>query len=833
MTLALTRSLLLTTVLTPFLVAPALAQITTEPRPDQATTAPAGGGGGGGADPALNEGDEADEDIVVTGTKLPGSVVGNIPAEVTFTGRDVRGLGVSNITELLDALAPQTASSRGRGNGRPVVLINGLRTTGFAEVRDLPTEAIARVEIYPEELALRYGYRADQRVVNIVLRARFRAVTAELGPSITTDGGGVGGKADVTLLRIDKAGRWSLNTQYQHVSPLYENDRDIAPPVTPGALDERAFRTLVGRTDTASVNGTLNRNLGNGLAGTLNIRGETSTSENGLGGFLPVGTVVAQGLRRHVETQTGHAGAMISGAIAPWQFSVTANYDITHTRSRSDRALSPRDTALSTDQVATLELVTSGPLLKLPAGNANVTVKAGGDLDDFEGRSLRSGIERRTDVERATASGQASFDIPIASARRDVLAPLGTLNANFNIAYDRLSDFGTLRTLGYGISWSPVPVIDLVASVTHEDGAPTVQQLGGPTESIANVRVFDYVRQETVNITQISGGNPFLTGDNRRVLKLGATVRPFGDRNISFSANYTKSRIRNVIASLPAPTATIEAAFPDRFVRDANGQLISIDTRPVNFARSDQEELRWGVNLTKTFGQARRPDFAGGGGRSRAGGGESRAPGGAEPPPPGTEAAGAPPPPEGGPGGRGGFPGGGRGFGGGGGGGFGQTRLQFSFYHTWHLREDILIAPGVPLLDLLDGATTGNSGGQPRHELEGRLGVNRNGLGARVDVNWQSATSVTGGSAANASSLRFSPLATVDLRLFASLGANRDLVKRMPWLRGTRVTFSVDNLFNQRQNVRNANGLVPVNYQPDYLDPSGRTIRLTIRKLFF
>lgn len=792
---------------------------------------------GGSAADAMVEEEEGDEEIVVTGTRPPGSVVGNIPAEVTLTGRDVRGLGVSNITELLDALAPQTSSGRGRANGRPVVLINGLRTTGFAEVRDLPTEAIARVDIFPEELALRYGYRADQRVVNIVLRSRFRAITAELGPSITTDGGGVGGKADVTLLRINQAGRWSLNTQYQHTSPLYENDRDIAPPVAPGALDERAFRTLVGRTDTASINGTMNRKLADGLAATLNLRGERSTSENGLGAFLPVGAVTAEGLRRHVETQTGHVGAMMSGGIAPWQFSVTSNYDITHSRSRADRASSPRDTARSTNQVATLELVASGPLLALPAGNANVTVKAGGNLDDFEGRSLRMGVERRTDVERATASGQASFDVPIASARRDVLAPLGTLNANFNVAYDRLSDFGSLQTIGYGLSWTPAGFVDLVASVTHEDGAPTVQQLGGPLESLANVRVFDYVRQETVDITQISGGNPFLVADNRRVLKLGATVRPFADRNISFSANYTKSRIRNVIASLPAPTAVIEAAFPDRFVRDPSGQLVSIDTRPVNFARSDEEQLRWGINLSKTFGQARRPGSArGGDAGGRASGREAStssrpdAAGTGQPPEPSAGAVG-------GPGGPGGGFGGGRGFGGRGGGlgggGFGQTRLQFSLYHTWHLRNEILIAPGVPVLDLLDGATTGNSGGQPRHELEGRIGINRNGLGARVEVNWQSATSVIGGTAGNPHSLRFSPLTTVDLRLFASLGANRDLVNRIPWLRGTRVTLSVDNLFNNRQNVRDANGIVPVNYQPDYLDPAGRTIRLSIRKLFF
>ena len=60
-----------------------------------------------------------------------------------------------------------------------------------------------------------------------------------------------------------------------------------------------------------------------------------------------------------------------------------------------------------------------------------------------------------------------------------------------------------------------------------------------------------------------------------------------------------------------------------------------------------------------------------------------------------------------------------------------------------------------------------------------------------------------------------------------------NLVVDHPWLRGTRLTVSVDNLFNERQRVRDATGVTPVNYQPDLLDPLGRTVRVSFRKLFF
>src|SRR5205814_2539932 len=119
--------------------------------------------------------DSDDNMIEVIGRRLPGEVIGNIPAEVQLNAADIRSYGVSTITELLTELSPQIESGRGRGEA-PVVLLNGKRISGMAEIRDIPTEAIRRVDIMPEEVALKYGYRADQKVVNFVLRPRFRAI---------------------------------------------------------------------------------------------------------------------------------------------------------------------------------------------------------------------------------------------------------------------------------------------------------------------------------------------------------------------------------------------------------------------------------------------------------------------------------------------------------------------------------------------------------------------------------------------------------------------------------------------------------------------------------
>jgi hypothetical protein len=202
------------------------------------------------------------------------------------------------------------------------------------------------------------------------------------------------------------------------------------------------------------------------------------------------------------------------------------------------------------------------------------------------------------------------------------------------------------------------------------------------------------------------------------------------------------------------------------------------------------------------------------------------APGGGSPQ---GQAAGPPPgPPEGrGPGG-GGF-GGRRGGGGFFGGGENRGRLTLSVTDTITFVDQVTIRQGLPKLDYLNGDAAGQTGGTPRHVVEAQGGYFNNGLGARISANWRSGTSVNTETGDN---LRFSPLATFDLRLFANPGDIPEVVVKHPWLRGTQVRFEVTNIFNSRPNVRDAFGNVPLNYQPDLLDPLGRTVMISFRKLF-
>lgn len=897
--------------------------------------------------------DEPVDDIVVTGARERGAVVGNVKPEQQLNAADIRSYAVSSIAELITELAPQTNAA----GGAPVILLNGKRISAFAEIQDMPPEAIERVDILPEEVALSYGYAANQKVVNIVLRRRFRAETAELRAGTTTDGGRENGKVEAGLLRIRNDNRFNLDLEYSRATRLLENERGItaaAParpfsltgnitaldgdseidpalsalagePVTvvavpgsasrgtpalaafvPGAnqtsvSDVGRFRTLSPSTQNLAVNAVLARPLGNGISASVNARFEIIDSDSlqGLPGAslqLPSGSPFSPfadttQLYRYIDTagplgqstrgRTGHVGVALNGQISTWQWSFTGAYDISESKTRTDRGIDTGalqaailagdptvnpygvipaallgdtmvDRAQSTTSGLVGDLLLTGALFTLPAGKATTSVRVGASSNDVESRSVRSGVERDADFARDIVSGQVNIDLPITSRRNGVLGAIGDFALNANAAVEHLSDAGTLNTYGYGLRWTPITQIRLIASRTHDQNAPTGQQINAPQIVTPNVPIFDYARGETVFVSQIGGGNPLLTESERTVTRVGLTVKPFDKPDLTLTATYIDRRTDNPIAAFPTPTPQIEAAFPDRFLRDADGTLIQVDGRPINFASARSSQLRWGFNLSVPLKSAIQKKIeawrAAGANREempaelraimgnrqrerspegqlppnqadRERGGQGEAQGGGGP---------------GGPGGPGGGGGGrrfGGGFGGRGGGG-GGGRLQFALFHTWHFVERIEIDPSLPALDLLDGDATGSSGGQPRHELQGQFGYSNNGLGARMSVEWQNATRVDGALGGNGTTLRFGDLATVDLRLFANLGQIPTLVQKHPFLRGARVSLSIDNLFNQRQSVVDENGATPVRYQPAYLDPLGRTLSINFRKLF-
>lgn len=77
--------------------------------------------------------------------------------------------------------------------------------------------------------------------------------------------------------------------------------------------------------------------------------------------------------------------------------------------------------------------------------------------------------------------------------------------------------------------------------------------------------------------------------------------------------------------------------------------------------------------------------------------------------------------------------------------------------------------------------------------------------------------------------LRFGSLATINFEVFSELTR---ILPQEHWASNARLSLRVANVTNRRQRVTDSFDATPVNYQPAYLDPVGRTVVLELRKVF-
>lgn len=601
------------------------------------------------------------DDIIVTAERIRGQVDTDLPSILELDEGEIKGFGAGSIADLVEQLSPQISSGNGRSSGRPIFLINGQRVSSFREFGRYPPEAIRKVEVLPEEVALQYGFAATQRVVNFILKDDFVSREVEVEYGGPTAGGRASGELESSLLTIDGSKRFNIGAEYNISSLLTEDEREITQtqgsvPTVATDPDPAAFRSLASDSESIELETTYNTVLGpNPGDGTVSLNGniqrQNSRSLSGLesvlltfGGASELRTLDDDPLERRTETTSLSFGSSIGRPVGDWDATLTLDLNRTWSDTLIDRQ---RDTQALQDAAAAGTLAIDGPLpalaaagtdeaisrtwsadslltvqgnpFVLPAGDASLTVKTGYKWNRIDSEDTRTAAGP-VQFSRSRVEGGFNMGLPLTSADEGFLGAIGNITLNLNAGVDDLSDFGTLFNWSSGINWRIGERFSLTVSYTERDQAPSLTQLGAPEITTFNVPVFDLTNNETVLATVTNGGNPFLNAEKQSDIKLGAyyNLDLFDRTNVQFE--YFRNRSNDVTESFPVLTPAVESAFADRVERDNNNRLISIDRRPITFAERNSTRIRYGFNMSGRVGRPPQPGGAGRGGPGGSGG---------------------------------------------------------------------------------------------------------------------------------------------------------------------------------------------------------------------
>ncbi len=805
-------------------------------------------------------------ELIVIGDRR--SIVTDVDPLATFDLRAIAATGATTVTELLRAIRGVTQSADGSD---PIFLLNGQRTSGYQDIGTLPPEAIEKVEVMPEPVALRFGYPPSRRVVNFITKRRFRQTEVRGAGAIATRGAGSTGKANLGLTRLHDNTRLTVALEYRHTDPIFQSDRAIAldpaipfdalgnvtgtnggeidpalsaaagrivaiaavpdgagrsPSIAdfvaganrPRVFDIGPYRTLAPGKDAIKAETVMAGRIGRTIAGSISLSAERS-QERHVAGLAPVTLTIpatnayspfagpvlldrylieADALRVRQTTTTLHAGATMRGAVAGWRWDMTAALDQQRIDGRSDRGIDPTaanvaiangadpfaplDTSLLSGRLVDIarlrtrtggaKLVATNSPVRLPAGEMTVTATAEAERAAAVS-STRGPNPFALRLGRTRVEGGMAIDLPLASRREDVLPFLGELSINGSATARHVGGFGALSDATYGTSWGPATGIQLLGSVRHSATAPAVAQQSTPELRLANVPVFDSIQGRTELVTMLVGGNRDLVAERRSVRSLTLNVKPFGARELRLAATYDATTIRNQTATVYALTPQTEAALPGLTTRDPDGRLIAVSYRPINIFRERQRSLNLTISAAGMVGSA--------------------------PPPAKPDQPGKP-----------------------------DTRASFyaGVGPIIKLRDRLELRRGSPELDLLHGDTIiGN--GIPQFSGYAYGGINRQGAGLTFDLWYGGSSRVR--SSNPASDLRSSPILKVNLG--GTIGLQQ-ILKTQDWAQKLQLKIDVNNVTDARQRIRDANGDVPIRLQRDFLDPVGRMVTLTLRKLF-
>ena len=177
------------------------------------------------------------------------------------------------------------------------------------------------------------------------------------------------------------------------------------------------------------------------------------------------------------------------------------------------------------------------------------------------------------------------------------------LSINGAVRRTHYSLSGTVYTWKLGGSYVPIDGIRFRATRSRDIRAPNISELfenGGSS----NTNVFDPVLGRSVQVREISAGNPNLKPEKADTLTAGVILQPAFLTRFSASVDYYDSKIRDAIATLGAPTLAQgcfagNALYCQSITFNPDGSIAFITNTRLNLAQAATRGIDFEFNYSR------------------------------------------------------------------------------------------------------------------------------------------------------------------------------------------------------------------------------------------
>ncbi len=506
-------------------------------------------------------------DVVVTARRRGSTAT--MP-ERELDGGAIDALGGAKISDVLAKL------KRANGDGDEIaVIINGRRITDPLVFLQLPPDALDRLEILPPGSAATYGGDATGRTYNLVVAESYRSSEVETAAAMPTRGGSTRLEATVRRNAVEGLKLSSTQIGANRETALYGRER-------PGFLTDPASDGATLRPATESVNAQLSLNI---PVGDWNVSLNTNAQRDDSRSVSATGST---DVTNRSLVDSASVNATFGGQVQDWFVNVFGGGQW----SESDQSglVDSRQTVTALNAAASA----SGRIDGLPAGASQINLSAG--VNQSRSRSVQESDRTNQTINARNVRARAVIPLFRSGPDSNTTLPIGTVSANVGAGWDDASTGGGTSS-NIGLNWAVRPRLRMVVNLARSQVQPNTDQLTKPLTIGPPVLVYDFRTAGAVEVTPLLGGNPDLRPSQSDVLYTNVSAGPFSPWTFQASTGLTVQSSRDGIVNGLPPTPANEAAFPERFVRDADGRLTRIDQRPLNLAQTRSSTLSSNVSF--------------------------------------------------------------------------------------------------------------------------------------------------------------------------------------------------------------------------------------------